>query len=647
MLDILLAGLINGNAYALVALGLSLVIGVANVVNFAHGSLFAVGAMVGWFVTSDLGLPLGVGVAAAVVVTAALGWLINRVAVRPFAGKAPIAAVLSTIAVMIVLDNLTQRVFGPQTRRFDTGLPGTTWQVGGLTVGLVDVIILVTGVVLMTVLALFLARTSLGRAIRATSQDREAAAQMGVPVDRVQSVAFMIASALGGLAGVLVAAYFTTIAPTQGFAVGLAGIAAATLGGLGSLPGAVLGGLLLGVLEAFGVARWGDSVRQLITFGVLLLVLWVRPSGLLGRASIRREPLTGTFFAQGRPIRMRRWQVAVLVVLGALPVLPGLVDGYAVQVGTQVIAFAIVALSLVVVGGAAGQLSLGQAGSVAVGAYTAALLTKELGWSFVPAMLAAGLVSAVVVTVLAAPGWRLSGHYPAIATLASGAALVALALVWTPLTGGGSGIAAIPLPSVLGVELMTGPQLYGLGLALLLLVLLLVHRLLGSHLGRTWRAVRDDEVAARAAGVATPQYKSLAFGVGGFVAGVGGAYWAAQYGYIDPQIFSPNLSFQFVIIAVLGSMLSPFGAVVGSVIMVGGLEVLRAAAETRLVVYGLVLLLLIRFRPQGLWVETGLVARVRGAVSRRRAGGEGGDGGGTDGPAGGPPAPERVKETVA
>lgn len=269
------------------------------------------------------------------------------------------------------------------------------------------------------------------------------------------------------------------------------------------------------------------------------------------------------------------------------------------------------------IGGAAGQLSLGQAGSVAVGAYAAALLTKEVGWSFVPAMLAAGVISAVVVTALAAPGWRLSGHYPAIATLATGAAIVSVALVWTPLTGGGSGIAAIPLPSVLGVELGTGPLLYALGLVLLLLALALVHRLLGSHVGRAWRAVRDDEVAARAAGLATPQYKSLAFGVGGFIAGIGGAYWSAQYGYIDPQIFSPNLSFQFVIIAVLGSMLSPFGAVVGAVIMVGGLEVLRAAAETRLIVYGVVLLLLIRFRPQGLWTRGG--PPLRWARARRGA----------------------------
>jgi len=601
VLDLLIAGLINGNAYALVALGLSLVIGVANVVNFAHGSLFAIGAMTGWLVTTELGLPLWAGALAAMAVTAALGYLINLIAVRPFAGRAPIAAVLSTIAIMIILDNLTQIVFGPEVRRFDSGLPSVSFTIGGLTFGLIDAIIMCTSIVLMAVLALTLRYTKLGRAIRATSQDREAAAQMGVPVNRVQSIAFMVASALGGLAGVLVAAYFTTIAPTQGFQIGLAGIAAATLGGLGSLLGAVVGGLLLGVVEAFGVGLWGDSVRSLITFGVLLAVLWIRPEGLLGKRTIKREPLAGTFFSQARGIVMRPWQVIVLIALAAVPAIPGLLSGYVVQVGIQIVAFAMIALSMSVIGGAAGQLSLGQAGPVALGAYTAALLMKGLGMPFLPAAVIAGLGAAVLITVLAAPSWRLSGHYPAIATLATGAAISAVLLIATPITGGGSGLSMIPLPDVLGAVISTPTGLYALGLGILLVLILVIHLLSRSHLGLWWRAIRDDETAARAAGIATPQYKSLAFGVGGLIAGIGGAFWAAQFGYLDPKIFSPNLSFQIVIIAVLGSMLRPFGAVLGAIIMVGGLELFRAAAETRLLVYGLVLLLLVRFRPQGLW----------------------------------------------
>lgn len=615
MLDTLVAGLINGNAYALVALGFSLVIGVANVVNFAQGSLFAVGAMVGWFVIQTFGLPLWAAAIAAVIVTAALGWLINIVAVRPFVGRAPIAAVLSTIAVMIILDNANQLVFGPQVRAFHSGLPDVRFPIGGITIGLIDVIILAAGVLLMVALSLVLRFTKLGRAIRATSQDREAAAQMGVPVNRVQSIAFMVASALGGLAGVLVAAYFGTIAPTQGFQIGLAGMAAATLGGLGSLLGAVVGGWVLGILEAVGVSIWGDPVRQLITFGVLLLVLWIRPEGVFGRKSVRREPLTGTFFAQGRPIVMRWWQIAILVALAAVPVIPGLLDGYATQIAIQVVAFAMIALSMTVIGGYAGQLSLGQAGAVAIGAYSAALLMKNAGVPFLLAALLAGLISAVAISLLAAPSWRLSGHYPAIATLATGAAIVSVVLVAEPLTGGGSGLSLIPFMDVFGYDLMSANEIYAMGLALLLIVVTIAWRLGGSHLGRYWRAIRDDEVAARSAGIAAPQYKALAFGVGGFIAGIAGAYWAGQYGYLDPKIFPPQLSFQIVTIAVLGSMLRPFGAIIGSVVLVGGLELFRFSAEWRLLIYGLVLLLIVRFRPQGLWTVPRFWERLRARKS--------------------------------
>ena len=602
MLDILLAGLINGNTYALIALGLSLVIGVANIVNFAHGSMFAIGAMTGWWITSHLGLPLWLGMIAAVIITGALGYAVNLLAVRPFTSKSPVGAVLSTIALMIILDNGTQIVFGPETRRFDSGLPDTTFSLGGIQIGVIDIIILITSIVSMVVLATFLKFTKMGRAIRATSQDREAAAQMGVPVNRTQSSTFIIASALGGLAGVLVAVYFTTINPAQGYLAGISGLAAATLGGLGSLLGAVVGGLLLGVLEAFGVYLWGDAVRQLITFGVLLLVLWVRPAGLFGRLpAIAREPMTGTFFARARPIRFVKWQIPILIGLAAVLGIPGLLSGYGVQIGIQVIAYAIIALSMVVIGGSAGQLSLGQAGPVAVGAYTAALLMKNLGMPFLPSLLIAGLLSAVVVVLLSAPSWKLSGHYPAIATLATGAVIAAVILIWEPVTGGPRGVSLIPLPDVFGFQIDTVHLTYLLGLAILLGALWVTSRLQKSHLGRFWESIRDDEIAARSAGIATPQYKSLAFGIGGFLAGIGGAYLAAQFGYIDPSIFSPIFSFQIVTIAVLGSMLSPFGAVVGATALVGGLELFRVASETRLLIYGLVLLILIRFRPQGLW----------------------------------------------
>lgn len=617
-MDVVLAGLINGNAYALIALGLSLVIGVANVINFAQGSLFAVGAMVGWVMTTTLGMPLWVAAIVAMAVTALLGWVINELAVKPFAGKAPIAAVLSTIAMMIILDASTELIFGPELRPMRTGLPDVSFELFGLTINPIDIVILTTSVVLMLGLAALMRFTRFGRAVRATSQDREAAAQMGVPVNRVQALAFMVASSLGGLSGVLVAAYFTTISPTQGFTIGLAGIAAATLGGLGSLLGAVVGGLLLGVIEAFGVSLWGGAARQVITFGVLLLVLWIRPQGLFGVKAIKKEPLTGTFFAAAKKIRVPWWGVLVLIAIGALPTIPGLLDGYTVQVGIQIILFALAALSMTILGGQAGQLSLGQAGTVAIGAYALALLTKNAGLPFLPSVLIAGLIGAVIMSIVAAPSWRLSGHYPAIATLATGAAITAVAANWNSVTGGGAGISLIPQAEFFGVVLSSNSARYALVFVVLLILCGLVYLWSRSHVGMYWRAIRDDEVAARAAGIATPQYKSLAFGVSGFIAGIAGALWAADYGFIDPRTFPPLMSFQIVIVAVLGGMLSPIGAILGSVVMVGGLELFRFSASARLLAYGLILLLLIRFRPQGLWTYSPWIGKLRQRFSRKK-----------------------------
>lgn len=615
MFDVILAGFLNGNTYALIALGLSLIVGVANVINFAHGSIFAVGAMTSWWVMSHLGLPFLPALLVAIIVTGLLGWIINVVAVRPFSSRAPVAAVLSTIAVMIILDSGSQMLFGPETRRFETGLPAIGLTIGSIKIGIIDILILATGVGSMVILACFLKFSKMGRAIRATSQDREAAALMGVPINRMQSVTWIIASALGGVAGVLVAAHFENFNPAQGTIAGMGGIAAATLGGLGSLPGAVIGGFILGILESVGVYFLGDSVRHLITFGVMLLVLWIRPGGLFGKVpAIMREPLTGTFFARGKAIRFKRWQIWVLIGLAGALAIPGLASGYMLQIGIQAMAYGIIALSMVVITGQAGQFALGQAAPVAIGAYATAILMKNMGMPFLPAMLIAAVVAGVIMVILFVPSWRLSGHYPSIATLATAAVVLAVILVWEPLTGGPRGISLIPTPEIFGLEINTQHLTYLLGLALLLGALWITKTLQKSHLGRFWSAIRDDEVAARSAGIATPQYKSLAFGVGGFLAGIGGAYLAGQYGYIDTKMFTFLLSFQIIIIAVLGSMTSPFGVVVGSIVLVGGLELFRFAAETRLLIYGIVLLVLIRFRPQGLWTKREKIEKVKELV---------------------------------
>ena len=599
-MDAVISGLITGNTYALIALGLSLIFGVADLINFAHGSVLAVGAMVGWLLAVVLHWPLWATLLGAVAVAALLGLVIERVGVRPFAGAPPIAPLLSTVAISLMLDYLSQLIFHPETRAFPSLLPNANFQAGGVRFGALDLAILAVTVASVAALWAFLKYSRLGWAIRATAEDREAAAQMGVSVGAVQGLSFAIASALAGVGGVLIGMYYKSVDPAMGFNASIEGFAAATLGGLGSLPGAVVGGLGLGVVEALGVQQFGGSARQLIAFAVLILVLWLRPNGLFGAAGVRfREPLTGTFFRGGSPLRLRRWQLALLALLLLLG-LPLWQNNYALQVASIVAIYATLALSLTLLTGTAGQVSIGQAGLFAVGAYTSALLTKEHGWPFWLALPAAGAVATLVGAIIVSPALSLRGHYAAIATLAIGAIIGSALLNFEGLTHGPLGVTNIPSPALFGYAIQSPRDFYLLCLALLGLAAALVLRLQRSHLGRAWRAIREDEIAAQSFGVPLNLYKALAFAIGGFIAGVAGSLLAAQYGYLNPSIFDVSISILALTIVVLGGMANVLGAVAGAVVLVGGPEIFRPLADARLLAYGVLLILLLRFRPQGI-----------------------------------------------
>jgi branched-chain amino acid transport system permease protein len=605
MADTLIAGIIHGNAYALVAVGLSLIFGVTHVVNFAQGSVFALGSMLGWWFIVEVGWPLWATVIGVMVLCGGVGLVINAIAVKPLSRVPPIAALLATFAVAMVLDNLSQIVFGPQTRPFPEVLRTDNFVMGGIRFGTSDVVMLAITIVSMVVLAGYLKVGKSGQAIRATAQDPDAARQMGVPVGRIQHLSFVIASGLGGLAGIFVGLYTSNISPTSGTSAGLTAFVAATLGGLGSMTGAVVGGFALGVIEALGVWFFGDGAHDLITFGLLIVVLLVRPAGLFGTLPpIPGEPMTGTFLGAGRPIRLRHWQIGLLLLVVAVAV-PLLADGYTLTIGTQVLIFAIVAVPLTLVSGSAGQISLGQAGPIAVGAYSSALLVERAGWPFPVALLVAGMVSATVAAVLTAPIWRLRGHYVSIATLGVGIVIVAIIRNWTSLTRGAYGLSAIPPPRLFGLTVVTPLGFYLLDLAVLLITLGFVARVRGSHLGTVIASVGSDDTAARSAGIRARDYKALAFAVAAFFAGVAGSLMAHQYSYLDPTVFTLQMSTLALTILVLGGLSSPLGAVLGALVLVGAPELLRIAPDVRILLYGVLLIAVIRFRPQGVLVRSG------------------------------------------
>jgi branched-chain amino acid transport system permease protein len=599
-LDYTVNGLVIGNIYALLAVGLALIFGVANLINFAHGSVYTIGAYVGWAAITFLHTPLPVTMAIVFVVCALLGIVIERVALRPLQGKARIAPLLATIGLSFVLDQLVQLVCSPDPRAVPSDLPDWRLSVGGVSIGPMDLLIAAVGIVSAALLYGFLRFTKLGFAVRATAQDRDAALQMGVNVNAVNSAVFAIASALGGLGGLLVGMYYNHIDPAMSFQATLKGVVAQVIGGVGNVPGAILGGAILGLTESYGIALFGTTYRNLFAFVLLIVFLIWFPNGLFGaRSAIHSEPLVGTFIAPSRPVRLPRWLVVgVTVAALALPFVTS--ASYLMQTLTNAWLAAVLALSLTLVAGTAGQVSLGQAALLAIGGYASALLVIDLGAPAIISVPAAGLITAALGTLLVFPAFRLRGHYVAIATLAIGEIVSLVILNWESLTGGAMGLTGIPPLSFLGHDVVSNRGIYWTCLLALIAIAALQTRLLDSHLGRTLRAVREDEIAAQSYGVNLDRYKALAFAFGGFAAGVAGAITAHLYSYLNSQTFDSQLSLLALTMVMLGGMGNVLGAILGAVVLVGLPELFRVAAEYRILIYGVVLLLLVRFRPQGL-----------------------------------------------
>ena len=598
--DQTLNGLIVGNIYALIAIGIALIFGVGNLINFAQGSVFMVGAYVGWACVTYLGMPLVVAFVIVAIVCALLGMAMERFALRPLQNSARIAPLLATIGIAFALDQLVQIIFSPNPQAFPNPLPPFRIQLGGINIGAIDLLIAFVGVSAAAALFFFLSFTKLGWAIRATAQDREAAQQMGVDVNAINQITFALASVLGGFAGLLVGIYFQTVYPTMSYQAGLKGFAVVLLGGLGNVPGALLGGLILGLIESYGVAAFGGSYRNLFAFVILILVLVWRPNGIFSKnKKLPPEPLTGTFIPNKKTVPIPQW---VLLALAACAIaLPLFVSNpYLLQILTNAWLLGMIALSVTLATGTAGQISLGQAGFVAIGAYTSALLTQKAGWSFEASLLAAALVSACLGVLLTLPAFRLRAHYVAIATLAIGEIVSQVILNADWLTNGPLGITNISPPTLFGIVVVNARDVYWYALALLLLAALLQWRVLQSPLGRTWRALREDDVAAQAYGINLTRYKALVFFVSALIAGVSGAFTAHMYTFINHETFTAGTSILALTMVLLGGMGNLFGAIVGAVLLTALPETFRGLVEYRFFVYGLVLLLLIRFRPQGL-----------------------------------------------
>lgn len=278
----LINGLTQGSIYALVAIGFVIIFGTMNLVTFAHGEVYMAGAFAGYFALTVWHLPWYIALALGMVVGWILGYLIEKVAFRPLRSAGHMPPLLITIGLSIILRDLANIIFGAENRPVPS-IYEQTFEVAGTQVSVLQVLLLGIAVFLIVVLRMLIYGTKIGRAMRATAQDHEAAYAMGVNVNRVFSISFSLASCLGGAAGVMVGMYYNAVYSTMGSSAGLKGFAACIFGGLTSIPGAILGGLIIGVIENLTVQYLASGYRDIVAFLVLVLVLVLRPQGLLGR----------------------------------------------------------------------------------------------------------------------------------------------------------------------------------------------------------------------------------------------------------------------------------------------------------------------------------------------------------------------------
>ena len=645
----LINALMLGAIYALAAVAYTLVYGILEMINFAFGELFMFAAFLTitlmlpevrlfGYVIPMTGAPFWLAVPVALVAVAGMGYAIEKCAYRPLRYAPRLAPLITAIAVSVSLQSLAQSIWGAEDLSFPAfGLiDAPPIVIGGVYVSLIELVVLAAAALAMIGLHLYVTRTRMGRAMRAAAQDLRTAALMGIPVNRVISRAFVIGSMLAGLAGIFYAAVYQFANPYMGFAPGLKALVAAVLGGIGNVPGAMLGGIVLGFAETLGAAYLpnGSAYRDAIAFGILILLLFFRPQGLLGTRLPDRMSERGGLALQGAAsafdaaierlrdkvaavagYRHLAWIALAVLALGVVAVIP---SAYWTRVLVFVLIYALLASGLNIVVGFAGLLDLGYVAFWAVGSYFTSILfievlyrdfgvqPSDVWWLFYINLFLGGGLAALFGVVLGYPTLRLRGDYLAIMTLGFGEIVRVVATNWVGLTRGPMGIRGIPPPGLFGYELKSPLALYYVALVLLVLAVTTIALVVRSYVGRAWIAIREDEVAAETMAVHTSRFKLFAYAAAGFYGGVTGVFFAHSQRYISPFSFTLFENILILMLIVLGGMGTLAGPILGAAIWVVFLEwtqnlaIVQAHPETRYLALGLLLILLMIFRPQGL-----------------------------------------------
>jgi branched-chain amino acid transport system permease protein len=608
----LLNGLASASSLFLVAAGLTLIFGVTRVVNFAHGSLYMLGAYLAYTLGDAMGSALGdgalahwAGVAGAAIAVAAIGALIEVTLLKRLYDAPELLQLTATFGVVLVVRDLALGLWGAEDRLGPRvpGLDGVV-ELGGRAIPEYDLLLIVVGPLVLILLTLLVTRTRFGVLIRAASENRVLAAALGVNQALLYTAVFALGAGLAGLAGAL-----QLPREPANLGMDLSVIAEAfvvtVVGGLGSIPGAFLAALIIGLVKALcialgtvnvgGVAFAFPKLTLVAEFIVMATVLAAKPHGLLGRAA----PLPPT-----TPVPEQRMLVVppgalhargALVVLAALALLPLVRDDYTLVVATDILIATLFAASLQFIMGTGGMASFGHAAYFGVGAYASALAVKH-GFAM-PAALALAPAAALAAALLF--GWfcvRLSGVYLAMLTLAFAQITWSIAFQWDRVTGGSNGIVGIWPPGWLAAR----EAFYLFTLAIVALALAALAQVARSPFGFALRGSRDAPLRAAAVGIDVRGTQWRAFAFAGAFAGLAGGLYAFSKGSISPETLAIPRSVDALVMVLLGGLNALAGPLLGAATFTWLSDVLARATEYWRLALGLGIVALVILFPQGI-----------------------------------------------
>ncbi|MBZ6077799.1 ABC transporter permease [Microvirga puerhi] len=601
-----LNGLASASSLFITACGLTLVFGVTRIVNFAHGSLYMVGAYTAaTLVPKLLDLSYGpvafwAGLLIAAIAVGLIGILLEVLLLRRIYRAPELLQLLATFGVVLVFQDLVVQIFGPQDI-LGPRAPGLRQpiEILGRRFPSYELVLIAAGPVVLGSMWLLLRKTRFGILIRAATQDRDMVAALGVNQALLFTATLFLGAFLAGLGGAL---QIPRVAANTGMDLSIIAecFVVTVVGGMGSIPGAFLAALIIGELQAFGILIFPKSTL-VIVFLLMAFVLAVKPNGLFGRPEA-----VGASHAVGIASRApSRWSAVIAIVVFALfAALPLIADPYLLKVATEILILGLFAFSLQLLIGVGGLVSFGHAAFFGLGAYGAALAVKWFGASMEAAIPLGVLLAAAGGALIGAFVVRLSGIYLAMMTLAAAQILYAVAFQWVDVTGGDNGIVGVWPPAWAGAR----EVYYLVTLTITAGVLVLLARAVHAPFGYSLRAARDSESRAEAIGLRIRYHRWTAFIVAGASAGLAGGLYAFSRGSVDPSLLGIPTSVDALTMLLLGGIQTLAGPLLGAAVLHALRDWIMPLTHFWRLLLGLSIITMVLVFPRGL---VGTLARRR------------------------------------